>query len=486
MATYRTLHTRYGLQRLNAARLGGASVAIAEMAFGDGNGNPIDPEDFDDVATGLVRERFRTSINRVYQDPEDPLLYYAEGIVPASAGGFVIREIGIFDADGGLFALANTPDSYQPLASEGAIGDGIYRMAFAVANAGNVTVQLDPNTVVASRAWVLNSVTAEVVLPGGTTGQVARKRSNADGDIEWGDAGEVNVLVSAIEERQTLAAGQTVVDLTTTTVLGLAVYIDGERIARGTAADEWQPDEDLPTRLILGQAYAAGTRLIAAQNEPAGNLPNPLERSANLADVPDKGAARQNLGIFSRAETRQMAPAGMIGMFGGANAPTGWLKCNGAQVAKTAYPDLYAAIGDAWTPQGSAPAAGSFFLPDLRGAFPRFLDDGRGLDPARALGARQGDEIRSHSHSGATSSAGAHSHDSSYGEEAKYVAAAPFGTSAHRPGNRNAGSRGGIDYDNYGWQTSTDGAHSHTFDTSATGGTETRPVNYALLACIKY
>ncbi|WP_459062513.1 phage tail-collar fiber domain-containing protein [Stenotrophomonas sp. PSU-St15] len=486
MAQYSTRHTDYGLRRLNAARLGGAEMRLAEIAFGDGNGNPIDPDAFDGSAIGLVRERYRTSINRIYQDPENPLVYYAEGIVPPTAGGFVLREMAVFDADGGMVAMANMPDVYQPLASDGAIGDGLYRMAFAVGNAGNVQIKLDPNTVMASRQWVISSVNSATVLPGGTTGQIARKRSNADGDIEWGDAGEVNVLVNTIEERQTLAAGQTRIVLAITTTLGLAIYINGQRISRGGAADEWLPDPDDGTQLTLGQAYAAGTRVIAAQNEPAGNAGAPLQRGENLADVADKAQGRKNLGVVSAEETRQMAPAGMIGTFAGSNAPTGWLKANGAQVAKDAYPALYAAVGDLYTPPGQSPSAGSFFLPDLRGLFPRFWDDGRGNDAGRSLGSNQGDQLAAHAHSGRTADAGDHAHDSAFGEGNKHIAAAPYGMSEHRPGGRNAGSSGGIDYDNYAWQTSTDGRHAHDFTTGVSGGNETRPKNVALLACIKY
>lgn len=483
MATFSTIHTRVGLRKLNAARLGGPNVGLVEMVFGDGGGSAVE---LDDQATTLVRERLRVPINRVYQDADNPLLFYAEGIIPPDRGGFVIREIGAVDSDNQLFAVGNTPESYQPLPTEGAIGDGVYRIAFAVANAGNVQVVLDPNVSVASRAWVLSIVNAEQVIPGGTTGQRLEKASNADGDYIWRDAADaVNVLVNTIEERQQLVAGQRQVLLTTTTTLGLAVYVDGERLSLGDGADGWVPDADDNTKLTLGKEYP-GSRMVAVQNEPAGNIGAPLQRGSNLADVPNKAEGRRNLGVASAEETRQMAPAGMIGTFAGSNAPTGWLKANGAQVAKDAYPALYAAVGDLYTPPGQSPSAGSFFLPDLRGLFPRFWDDGRGNDAGRSLGSNQGDQLAAHAHSGRTADAGDHAHDSAFGEGNKHIAAAPYGMSEHRPGGRNAGSSGGIDYDNYAWQTSTDGRHGHDFTTSVSGGNETRPKNVALLACIKY
>ncbi|MEN5365609.1 phage tail protein [Stenotrophomonas sp. TWI273] len=483
MANFRFLHTPAGLRKLNFARLGGDPVSMAFMAFGDGNGNPVE---LPSEPSGLVRERLRVPINRVYQDPDNQLLFYVEGILPSTEGGFVVRELAVIDSDGDVIGVANTPDNYQPLASEGAVGDGIYRAAFVAMNASNVTLVIDPNTAVASQKWVFNTVNAKLVIPGGTTGQILTKASNADGDIEWDDADGVSVNVNSIEEKQTLAAGQTLVDLVVTTTVGLAVYIDGERIARGASADEWMPDSQDATRVILGRSYPAGTRLIAAQNEPAGTLGAPLQRSENLADVPNKAEARNNLGVASRAEMRQMAPAGMIGTFAGSNAPTGWLRANGAQVSQDAYPDLFAAIGHVYTPAGQAASVGSFFLPDLRGMFPRFWDDGRGNDAGRTIGSNQGDQLAAHAHGGRTSEAGDHAHDSSFGEGNKHTAAAPYGMSPHRPGNRNAGSSGGVDYDNYAWQTSTDGRHAHDFTTGVSGGNETRPKNVALLACIKY
>lgn len=456
---------------------------MAYMAFGDGNGNPVE---LPSEPAGLVRERLRVPVNRVYQDSENPLQFYVEGVLPATEGGFVVRELALIDSDGDVIGVANTPDNYQPLPSEGAVGDGIYRAAFVAMNASNVTLVVDANTTVASRSWVLNTIDARQVIPGGTTGQILSKNSNIDGDVEWTDADGVSVNVNSIEERQTLAAGQTVVDLVVTTTVGLAVYIDGQRIAKGAASDEWRADPDDVTKVILGQTYTSGTRLIAAQNEPAGSIGAPLQQGENLADVLDKAAARIHLGVVSKDETRQMAPAGMIGTFAGSNAPTGWLKANGAQVAQAAFPELFAAIGHIYIPAGQSPAAGSFFLPDLRGMFPRFLDEGRGQDPGRSIGSNQGDLLAAHSHSGRTSENGDHAHDSSFGEGNKHTAAAPYGMSPHRPGNRNAGSSGGVDYDNYAWQTSTDGQHAHDFTTGVSGGNETRPKNVALLACIKY
>ncbi len=64
-----------------------------------------------------------------------------------------------------------------------------------------------------------------------------------------------------------------------------------------------------------------------------------------------------------------------------ADAPAGYLKCNGAAFDKELYPEL--AIG---YPSGK--------LPDLRGEFIRGWDDGRGVDEGRRILDAQGDAIR--------------------------------------------------------------------------------------------
>ena len=84
-------------------------------------------------------------------------------------------------------------------------------------------------------------------------------------------------------------------------------------------------------------------------------------------------------------------PSGQIGLFAMDYAPQGWLKANGAAVSRTVYAKLFAAIG---TRFGAGDGYSTFNLPDLRGEFPRFWDDGRGVDAGRVLGSWQSDAIR--------------------------------------------------------------------------------------------
>lgn len=453
-----TIHTNYGLAALAKAESTGTQILLTHMAVGDGNGNPVTP---DPAQTQLVRERFRATINRVYQDASNPLRFTAELIIPASAGGFTLREVGVFDADGSMFATGNLPATYKPTSDEGAYSDTVVRLDFMVSNASTVTLQVDPNVVVVTQQWISNNVTAATIIPGGTTGQVLAKHSNADGDYVWQDPTKANVVVDIVEDRQTLAAGQTTVDLVETITYGLAVYIEGVRLNRGSGPEEWQPDPVIETRLTLGQAYPEGTNFLGVNNEPAGSAPAPLEKSQNLNDVADKAVSRTNLDVFSKAETRQMAPAGEVCYFARNTAPTGWLKANGAAISRTAYADLFAAIG---TTFGSGDGVNTFNIPDLRGEFLRGWDDGKGIDVSRQLGSNQ-------THGMPKLSGGFKTYDVQSYEAPSGV----FSGTKFSDNTLALGTSPGTDV-------------SVAFDSSSVipNASDLRPRNVALLACIKF
>ena len=134
---------------------------------------------------------------------------------------------------------------------------------------------------------------------------------------------------------------------------------------------------------------------------------------------------------------------GTVLAFAMESAPSGWLKCNGAAISRTTYSALFTAIG---TTFGAGDGSTTFNVPDLRGEFVRGWDDARAVDTGRVFGSAQADELKSHTHVYVFTGEGS---------------ATTFG----------AGGTPEYAYD---------------VNTSATGGTETRPRNIALLYCIKY
>ena len=458
---FKTIHTNYGLAKLAQAEAQGLTINLPEMAVGDGGGNPVTP---DENQSQLVRERYRAPVNRVYQDPTNPAKFSAELVIPASVGGFSLREVGIFDDAGSLFVVGNLPDTYKPSSSEGAFSDTVVRVDFIVSNAQTIELIADPNVVVVTQQWIQNNVTARQIIPGGSTGQVLTKETNEDGDYIWANPEVTNVIVDVLEERQTLAASQTNVTWSVVSTRGLAVYIDGVRVNKGPGADEWKDSTTDPELTItLGKSYPAGTIILGVQNNPAGAVPYPLVRAQNLADVPNKAQGRTNLDVYSKAEVDAKVPPGAVMHFARTTAPAGWLKCNGAAISRTAYAGLFAAIG---TTFGAGDSFTTFNLPDLRGEFIRGWDDGRGVDGGRAMGSRQDGAIQSHAHTGSSADAGNHTHSGSAASGGAHTHSA---TTASAGSHTHTASTGGAGSHAHNGSTSAEGNHSHSVPGSISG-----------------
>ena len=152
----------------------------------------------------------------------------------------------------------------------------------------------------------------------------------------------------------------------------------------------------------------------------------------------------------SRFEPVNAVPVGAVNTFAMNVPPAGWLACDGALVSRTTYSSLFNVVGSTY---GSGDGSTTFKLPDLRGEFVRGWDDGRGVDTGRGFGSSQADEFKSHTHTG--------TNPGGVTWLARYQ-----GTGGTWPGERDGNDRTG--------------------STDATGGTETRPRNLALLYCIKF
>jgi len=73
-------------------------------------------------------------------------------------------------------------------------------------------------------------------------------------------------------------------------------------------------------------------------------------------------------------------PVGSITMYGGSSAPTGWLYCNGQNVSRATFANLFSAIGETF---GAGDGSSTFSLPDLRDRFPLGDNSNGGADASR-------------------------------------------------------------------------------------------------------
>ncbi len=172
---------------------------------------------------------------------------------------------------------------------------------------------------------------------------------------------------------------------------------------------------------------------------------------------------------------------GIIKMFAGTFAPTGWLLCNGDEVAIEDYPFLYDVIGDTY---GTPSDSDHFVLPDFRGRSPLGAGIGTASDATlRTLGQEGGSErvtlsanqsgLRAHTHgftqptvnggSCSITSSGAHTNHTMNG----YGATLGTGSTGWRFGSSGTKTATGIIEG--GAHTHTVPAHTHTVTNGAVG-----------------
>ena len=151
---YFAVLTNQGAAKLaNAAALG-TKVNITSMGVGDGGGTLPTP---DPAQTKLIAEKRRAQLNSLTVDAANSSQIIAEQIIPESEGGFWIREIGLYDADGVLIAVANCPETYKPQLAEGSGRTQTVRMILIVNSSSAVTLKIDPAVVLATRQYVDNA-----------------------------------------------------------------------------------------------------------------------------------------------------------------------------------------------------------------------------------------------------------------------------------------------------------------------------------------
>jgi microcystin-dependent protein len=171
-------------------------------------------------------------------------------------------------------------------------------------------------------------------------------------------------------------------------------------------------------------------------------------------------------------------------MFAGSTIPTGWLLCDGRDVSRVQYPDLFAAIGVTY---GVGDGINTFALPNL---INRFLI---GVAPA-GLGTTGGaatlDTRHSHGPGTLAVSGGDHFHDLPFGDSGGGLAwNRNYATGATFPRDLRLTSYDGLGANPVVAYRATGGAHTHTFagatDMAGSATVENRPPFIGLLPIVK-
>lgn len=224
-----------------------------------------------------------------------------------------------------------------------------------------------------------------------------------------------------------------------------------------------------------------GSNIVFNPAPPNGSkvtvVSNNLVRAFDV--VPSDGSVTTNKIALSAVTTDTLGPdirfsivpTGAIMPFYRSTAPAGWLICDGSAIPAQ-FTSLIALVGAN--------------TPNLRGMFIRGWSPGTSttsqdpLSGSRTLGSVQNSALGTHNHTGTVDSGGSHTHLSFGGS----------GINGGRYGFAETGiAANNIQYvsslDGRGSYVQTAGAHTHTFTSNNAGEIETRPVNIALLYCIK-
>lgn len=335
-AKYFAILTNQGAAKLANATALGTKLNLTQLAVGDGNGVLPTP---DPAQTKLINQKRIAPLNMLNVDPNNSSQIIAEQIIPENEGGFWIREIGLYDDDGVLIAVANCPETYKPQLQEGSGRTQTIRMILIVSSTSAVSLKIDPAVVLATRKYVDDRALELKVY---VDDQLEKHIAALDPHSQY--AQKASPTLTGTPKAPTPAAGNNSTQIATTAFVqaGLA------------------PKASLESPALTGKPTA----------------PTPAQT------VNDTQIATTAFVKLAIAELVASAlPAGIPVPYPLATPPDGWLKCNGALFDKVKYPKLAVAY-----PSGS--------LPDLRGEFLRGWDDGRGVDAGRSLLSAQSDAVQ--------------------------------------------------------------------------------------------
>ena len=354
---YYAILTNQGAARLANATMLGSKLNLTQMAVGDANGVLPTP---DPAQTKLINQKRIAPLNLLSVDPNNQSQIIAEQIIPENEGGFWIREIGLYDDEGVLIAVANCPETYKPQLQEGSGRTQTIRMILVVSNTEAITLKIDPSVVLATRKYVDDEV-LELRLY--VDDQMRNHIAAQDPHTQY--AQKHNPTFTGEPKAPTPAAGNNTTRIATTAFVQAAITA----LINGAPAT-------LDTLKEIAAAINNDPKFSTTINNALSGK-QPLDETLTHLSGKDVAGLLAYLGLGEGSAL----PVGVPVPWPSATPPTGWLKCNGAAFSAEEYPEL-------------AKVYPTNKLPDLRGEFIRGWDDGRGVDAGRQLLSSQGDAIR--------------------------------------------------------------------------------------------
>lgn len=315
---YYAIVTNLGAAKIaNAAALG-TKLNITQMAVGDGGGSLPTPNA---SQTGLVNEVRRAAINSLSVDAANASQIIAEQIIPETEGGFWIREMGLFDAEGTLIAVCNTPETYKPALQEGSGRTQTVRMILIVNSTDAITLKIDPSVVLATRKYVDDKA---IEVRAYADSLMAKHLAAADPHSQY--APKASPTFTGTPKAPTAAAGNNSTQLANTAFVQAAL-----------AALAGSAPATLDTLKELADALGNDPNFSATVlNKLAGKM----DIAKNGSDIADVAAFLKNLGLGEAAKRNVGSDINQIpdmSAFSSGLSRTGWQKIAGGLILQWGY-----------------------------------------------------------------------------------------------------------------------------------------------------
>ncbi len=292
MATkYLALLTNIGAAKLAKATALGTKVEITKLAVGDGNGVLPTPNP---AQTALVHELRRAPLNMLTVDPANASQIIAEQVIPEDVGGWWIREIGLFDKDGDMVAIANCAETYKPQLQEGSGRVQVIRVILIVSSTEAVTLKIDPAVVLATRQYVDSQLRAH-------------EQSRNHPDASTTEKGFVQLSSSVTSDSESQGA--------TPKAVKIAMDNASARLAKDRNLSDLPNIALARQNLELGDSSTrnVGTTAGTVASGDDARITGAMQKNQNGADIPDVAKFLQNLRIVDATTSQK----GLVRLNGG-------------------------------------------------------------------------------------------------------------------------------------------------------------------------
>ena len=265
MSEFVGVQTAKGLQKAAASYGGGPAVNPIAIRVGNGGGAPITPSS---AMTDLVhRVGDAYPIIASARDATNPQMWRFRTLIPAAAGPFDIREIGLFDSDGDMLAIAKHVLVEKRTPAQGAAIELETDILVPFAETAQIVVTIAPDALISTnremRAGWMTVDSATLTAPPANPALGATYLVPVGATGAWGGlAGQIAQWIGSMWVSATMPDGHLIADRS-------ATEDDALRYLKHAAGGAWVSAQATdaaygPTRIATtAQTRAGASRMLA-------------------------------------------------------------------------------------------------------------------------------------------------------------------------------------------------------------------------------